>query len=101
MVFEQASIGDFTYYHQNQNGWLAACAANHAGLLGEYKRRLQANESARDFFGDWLSVNGLSDAGYYLGCEFVKHLWKEHSLRELAGMDTDTVYRLFCQYEAE
>ena len=98
MFFEQMLFGDFSYYHQNKNGWLNWCTANKNDLNAEYLRRLQSNESAQDFFGDWQNYKGYSDVGYYIGCEFVKFLRQKHSMDELANMEIDAVYYNLCKY---
>ena len=98
MFFEQMLFGDFSYYHQNKNGWLNWCTANKNDLNAEYLRRLQSNESAQDFFGDWQNYKGYSDVGYYIGCEFVKFLRQKYSMDELANMEIDVVFYNLCKY---
>ncbi|HBC85747.1 MAG TPA: hypothetical protein DCZ94_02205 [Lentisphaeria bacterium] len=91
MYCEQLLCGDFSYYHQDINGWRNWCESNKIVLSNEYLRRVDAGESTQDFFGDWCSVLGHSDVGYYLGCEFVKWLVKKYSLIALANMGIDVV----------
>ena len=98
MYLEQLLAGDLTHYHQNTGNWLDWCYTNKHEVDAEYLRRLQANESAQDFFGDWCDYKGYSDVGYFIGCEFVKYIAKEHSLNELANLDIATVYKKFAEY---
>ena len=86
MVCEHILCGDDDFYHQNKDGWLDWCRENEDDIKKEYLRRLDSKESIQDFFGDWCSYNGHSDVGYYLGCKFVEHLMKTHSLKEIANL---------------
>jgi len=92
MYFEQLVLGDFSYYHQDKNGWLPWCAAQKSALFSEYKRRVDTGESTQDFFGDWCSYRGYSDVGYYLGCELVKRMSTKYSLKELVNLGVAEVY---------
>jgi len=98
--FEQLLSNDFTKYHQNKGNWLSWCYENKRDLNIEYLRRLQENESAQDFFGDWCTYQGFSNVGYFIGCEFIKHLTSKHSLNELANLDICTIYDEFIKYSA-
>lgn len=86
MVCEHILCGDDDFYHQNKDGWLDWCRENEDDIKKEYLRRIDSKESIQDFFGDWCSYNGHSDVGYYLGCKFVEHLMKTHSLKEIANL---------------
>jgi len=98
MYFEQLVLSDFNYYHQNKNDWLHWCISNKHTLNIEYLRRLEADESAQDFFWDWCNYKGYSDVGYFLGCEFVKEISNRYSLNELAKLDIHTIYKEFREY---
>lgn len=98
MYFEQLMAGDFNYYHQDKNGWLDWCLSNKHELNVEYMRRLEADESAQDFFGDWCDYKGRSDVGYFLGCEFVKAMSEEYPFSKLLRLDVCTVYEEFQRY---
>jgi len=95
MYFEQLIMGDFGHYHQNKNGWLDWCQENKSTLKAEYLRRLDANESTQEFFGDWCNYQGYSDVGYYIGCEFIKWLSEKYALNDLAKLDSSAVFREF------
>ena len=83
MFCEQELLGQPDYYHQDQNGWLTWCIEQEETLKAEYRRRLAAEESVQDFFGDWCSYRGKSDTGYFLGCRFVRFLLERYPLEEM------------------
>jgi len=96
MYCEQLLVGDFSRYHQNKNGWLCWCEENKKSLFAEYKRRVDAEESTQDFFGDWCNYQGYSDVGYYLGCELVKHMAGQYTITELARLTIGDVNAALC-----
>jgi len=91
MYIEQLLSGDREFYHQNTNGWLDWCKNNQKRMYQLFLTKLNNNESTQDFFGDWNSIEGKSDVGYYLGCELVKHLSLQYSLKELANLNLTTI----------
>ena len=91
MYVEQLLCGDSEFYHQNTNGWLDWCKNNQKRMYQLFLTKLNNNESTQDFFGDWNSIEGKSDVGYYLGCELVKHLSLQYSLKELANLNLTTI----------
>jgi len=95
MYFEQLILGDFNHFHQNKNGYLGWYQANMAEIKSEFFRRVSANESTQDFFGDWCNYQGYSDVGYYLGCEFVKWLVQRYSFVEIAKLNYNAVIKEF------
>ena len=82
MYIEQQLLG-YESYHQDKDDWLKWCHSNKAALNAEYLRRLLENKSVKEFFGDWLCYQGHSDVGYFIGCEFIKHLLKSTFLTRL------------------
>ena len=98
MVCEHILCGDDEFYHQNKDGWLDWCYKNENQIKREYLRRLDKKESVQDFFGDWCSYNGHSDVGYFLGCRFVEHLIKTHTLKEIANMNYGALNRAFTEF---
>lgn len=98
MVCEHILCGDNDFYHQNKDGWLDWCYKNENKIKREYLRRLDNKESVQDFFGDWCSYNGHSDVGYFLGCRFVEHLMKTHSLKEIANMKYSVLNNAFSEF---
>ncbi len=98
MVCEHILCGDDEFYHQDKDGWLDWCYKNENQIKREYLRRLDKKESVQDFFGDWCSYNGYSDVGYFLGCRFVKHLMKTHSLKDIANMKYGVLNKKFTEF---
>ena len=98
MYFEQLVTSDFNHYHQNKKNWLVWCIENKKKATKEYLRRLKANESTQDFFGDWNSYQGNSNVGYFIGCDFIKHLAKSYSLNELLNLDIDAIRKEYVKY---
>lgn len=98
MACEHILCGDNDFWHQDKNGWLDWCRKNESEIKREYLRRLDANESVREFFGDFYSYNGYSDVGYYLGCRFVEHLMKSYSLKEIANFPFRRINKEFSAY---
>ena len=98
MVCEHILCGDDEFYHQDKDGWLDWCYKNENEIKREYLRRLDKKISVQDFFGDWCSYNGHSDVGYFLGCRFVEHLMKTHSLKEIANMKYGALNRAFTEF---
>lgn len=93
MYFEQVICNDFSFYHQDKNGWLNWCNENKEKLLSEFIKRIESNTSVQEFFGDWTSYLGHSDTGYFLGCEIVKALVENYTLKEIANMDICCFYK--------
>jgi len=100
MCFEQLLMGDFEYYHQQQDDWLDWCRRNKNAALGEYRRRVDCGESVQDFFGDWCAYEGHSDVGYFLGCEFVKHLRERYTFEAIARLDAVRLRRELSDYKS-
>ncbi len=98
MVCEHILCGDDEFYHQDKDGWLDWCRENETEIKKEYLRRLDANESVQDFFGDWCFYKGHCDVGYYLGCRFVRYLMKTHSLKDVARMKYRTLNNAFTEF---
>jgi hypothetical protein len=99
MYFEQMLCNDFSFYHQNKNGWLNWCIKNKEDLFIEYMRRIENNESTQEFFGDWSNYHGYSDVGYYLGCEFIKSLLTNYSLIEIANLNLEAITKELKNYK--
>ena len=91
MYIEQLLCGEKHVYHQDKNGWLEWCADHREELYREYLTRLERGESLQPFFGDWGSLHGKSDTGYYLGGELIRSLAEKYSLRELAALELSEV----------
>jgi len=79
------------FYSQNQNGWLDFCMNQNTEIKNEYLFRLKNHKNTSGFFGDWNSVMGQSDLGYYLGCEFIRHLEKTKSATKIACLSAEAI----------
>ena len=44
------------------------------------------NIGIRDFYGDWFSVPGISDAGYYFDYRFIEKLYRRYSIKDIAAL---------------
>ena len=95
MYMEQLLMEDYNFYHQDDGMWLNFCQTNRNELFKAYLERVINGESTSDFFGDRNHYNGISDIGYYLGCETVKELAASRSLYQTANLtDTDILDQL-------
>ncbi len=90
---EHLILGGEVWRIAPDESWLEWCGDNLGFLASEYLRRVEENEPVNDFFGSWLSVEGRSQVGYYLGHEFVKSLEGRMSLEEVAVMSMEDVRR--------
>ncbi|MCL2573675.1 MAG: hypothetical protein FWE34_03880 [Defluviitaleaceae bacterium] len=100
MHCENLLCSDFESYHQSVDDWLDWCNDNKRDILLEYKRRIDANEDAQGFFGDWVQWRGRSNLGYYLGHEFVKSLAQKYSISKLLNLTIDETiedFNIFAQ----
>ncbi|MGI5885342.1 MAG: hypothetical protein ACOX83_10345 [Candidatus Spyradocola sp.] len=84
MACEQFLCKDPAFFNQDKDGWLDRCRARDAELRQEFLRRLTEGRDVQPFFGDWTSLDGLSDAGYYLGARFLQSLQADLPLAEAA-----------------
>ncbi len=98
MACEHILCGDNEFYHQDKDGWLSWCYENEKDIKREYLHRLDRKRSVQDFFGDWCSYNEHSDVGYFLGCRFIEHLMKSHSLKQIAKMKYTFLNKSFTEY---
>lgn len=98
MRCEQLLSDDDNFYHQNRDGWLAWCISHEETIKREYLRRIRAEESVQDFFGDWERFEGRSDVGYFLGCTFVRFLEREYALVQIANLKLADIRRAFLRY---
>jgi hypothetical protein len=74
-------------WNQAQNeDWLHWCIEHKAWLAREYLRRVDSDEPANDFFGDWLDVQGRSQTGYYLGWTYILWLEQSYGTRDIAAL---------------
>ena len=98
MVCEHILCQDDRYYHQNQNGWLDWCKENEAEIKREYLRRVDKKYQHAGFLRGLVQLQNHSDVGYYLGCEFVKHLQRQYSLVDIASLNVNQLYNHFKEF---
>lgn len=78
------------HMHDGANDdWLEWCRSNVGWLAREFLRRVDAGESASDFFGSWYDIGGRRQTGYFLGHELIRLLAKSSELSELALLSPD------------
>lgn len=58
-------------------------------MAREFLRRVDADQSVRQFFGSWYQINGRSQTGYYLGYELIGLLRSTKSLLEIALLELE------------
>ncbi len=93
MWFEQFLCGSRRFYPQDRGGWLAWCEVNRERLAKAYKKRLETDGNVQDFFGDWCSFEGHSDAGYFLGGEIARRVEEERGVEFLLNMQADDFWQ--------
>ncbi|TVP96510.1 MAG: hypothetical protein EA374_01205 [Acholeplasmatales bacterium] len=72
--------------------WYKECARHFDALKHRFALALSHDkEACAMFFGDWHSVEGLPDTGYYLGEKLVDSLTTRISLEEIATMSLPTL----------
>ena len=99
MYFEQVLVGDPDYYHQDKDGWKTWCDGHFEEIRADFDRDLKTMTFATQrYFGDWVEYHSHNDAGYYLGCRFVRYILSMYELDEMICFDMDTVAQLYRQF---
>jgi hypothetical protein len=80
------------------NHWIAWCEKNRSWLAKQFLDKINQNNSVRDFFGSWYSINGRKQTGYFLGKTFIDSLEKTWSLKEIALFDSAKVKHLCSKF---
>ena len=83
---------------RTQLSWVEACRRREAELKYEYTRLLETNQSCQAFFGDWHAVDGIADAGYYLGARWIGTLRKTHRWEAIMRLDAKRLRPLALNY---
>ena len=99
-VFQLFSEGVAEYVSQtlspNENirgkAWGSWCQASHDRIAETFLLRLEDKASTQDFFGDWVTLFGKSDLGYYLGQQFLNSLLDKWSLEEVLVLPIETLH---------
>lgn len=72
--------------------WTEKCKNHERQLKKLYLKALFDEEKGtQDFFGDWFEVLGISDAGYYLGAEFIRRLNYQYSIKHIAKLQFNEI----------
>lgn len=99
MYFEQKLVGDPDYYHEDKNGWKAWCDKHFEDIKRDFTCDLKTMTFATQrYFGDWVSYQGHSDVGYYLGCRFVHFVLSMYEFDDIISFDIDKVIELYEEF---
>lgn len=102
MYFEQLLMNDFSYYHQNKDGWKNWCDAHFQQILMDFQADLPAmTRFNQRYFGDWVDYCGRADVGYYLGARFVQDLCSRYDFEQLIRLEIEEVTREFFRFAEE
>lgn len=92
MVFEQEVVGSADYFHQDKNGWKRWCDEHAEFILRSFARDLpEMTRENQRYFGDWVSLEGCPDTGYYLGARFVRYLLGTDSFNNIIKYDMNRI----------
>jgi hypothetical protein len=79
-------------WHQASGDWLRRCRQQMPQLAARFLAAAQSSGDVRPFFGDWLSVDGLSMTGYFMGHEMIRSLERSGmSLAQIARLEASQV----------
>jgi len=67
--------------------WAQWCAQETPWLAREFLRVVEAGSDVRPFFGSWFAIRGHKQTGYFLGCEVIRRLEAQMTLREIALLE--------------
>ena len=99
MYFEQALVDNFSYYHQDKNGWKLWCDNNLKQILKDFNNDLNIMTfDNQRYFGDWVKYNNHSDVGYYLGTKFVHYICNNRRFDDVLSFDINQVELLFSNF---
>ena len=71
--------------------WINWCNNNLDCIKKEFLKFLTEGKDTQPFFGDWCSILGHSDLGYFLGLKFIENLSVIYDLKKIAKMNVDEV----------
>lgn len=60
-------------------------------LKNDFTKDLPQMDKNQRYFGDWVSYNGYTDAGYYLGACFIQFILKNNTFDEIINFDVEQV----------
>lgn len=99
MYFEQVLVGDFTFFHQDRNGWKSWCDNHLDEIKSDFDSDLQTmSRQNQKYFGDWVTYQGHGDVGYYLGCEWIHFIRERYELEEIINWDMNEVEKSYREF---
>ncbi len=102
MYFEQVLIGDFSYFHQDTDGWLKWCEESFLKILEDFYSDLPTmTRFTQRYFGDWVDYCGRSDVGYFLGAKFLQYLCGKLEFEQLIKAEIDEIYQEFIVFKEQ
>jgi hypothetical protein len=91
-------LGKEVWNEAEDEDWILWCLEHRGWLAKEYLFRIDKKISVNDFFGDWLSIQGKRQTGYFLGHEFIRWLEENHNIREIATFPFEKIKEHVRQY---
>ena len=88
---EHLTLGYELWRMAPDDSWIEWCRSNLGLLARKYLKYVDEGRLVNDFYGSWLSVNGRSQTGYFLGHEFIRYLERNMDIRDIAVMDFKSV----------
>lgn len=102
MYFEQLAVADTEFFHQATDDWKIYFDTHLTELKKDFEKDCAAmNKSNQRYFGDWVSYNGYSDAGYYLGARFIQFICQYENFMDILSFDIDDVKRYYGKFLGE
>lgn len=81
---EQRIMGRESWHMGVDADWLKWCHQHRSWLAQEFLQASSEGQPVQAFFGSWHGIEGVSQSGYYLGCEVLKLLVQQMDLRCVA-----------------
>jgi hypothetical protein len=105
-IFKTYTEGMATYIESFMNGrkvsmpkWYEEAQSKESLLKQEFLKRLEdKDESINDFFGDWYPVEGIIEAGYYLGMKLIEELVNKYTIKEIMLLEYKTIKKETLKY---
>jgi hypothetical protein len=101
VYFQQHIIGDDSDCYQDFDSWKVGLEKMLPQLKKDFKKDLYLlnDRFTQRYFGDWVSYNGYSDAGYFLGEKFISYLCQDRHFNDVLDLSVEeikTEYDNFC-----
>ena len=99
--FEKNIIGNVITDYQNTYSWEVGLGKLFPQLKEDFKKDMSIlnDRFTQRYFGDWVSYNGYSDAGYFLGEKFINYLCQKRLFNDILDLSIEeikTEYDNFC-----